>query len=62
MRQLFGRTVIYTDEKEITRENLISVLTKAISVHKCNSSDIQYLYDYYTGCQEIQNKKNARDS
>ena len=48
-RQLFGRTVIYTDEKEITKDNLISVLTKAITVHEKNSSEIQYLYDYYKG-------------
>ena len=49
MRQLFGRTVIYTDEKEITKDNLISVLTKAITVHDCNSKDIDYLYNYYKG-------------
>lgn len=63
MRQLFGRTVIYTDEKEITKDNLISVLTKAISVHECNRSDIQYLYDYYKGKTPILGKtKEIREN
>ena len=63
MRQLFGRTVIYTDEEKITSENLISVLTKAISVHKSNSSDIQYLYDYYKGKTPILSKtKEIREN
>lgn len=54
--QLYGRTVIYTDEKEITKDNLIEVLTKAVSVHDKNRSEIQYLYDYYRGNTPIQNK------
>ena len=63
MRQLFGRTVIYTDEEKITSDNLISVLTKAISVHKSNSSDIQYLYDYYKGKTPILSKtKEIREN
>ena len=63
MRQLFGRTVIYTDEREINAENLISVLTKAISVHESNRSDIQYLYDYYRGKTPILGKtKEVREN
>ena len=63
MRQLFGRTVIYTDEPKITKENLISVLTKAISVHETNSSEIQYLYDYYRGKTPILGKtKEVREN
>ena len=63
MRQLFGRTVIYTDEATINEENLISVLTKAISVHECNRSDIQYLYDYYKGKTPILGKtKEVREN
>lgn len=63
MRQLFGRTVIYTDEPKITKENLISVLTKAISVHECNRNDIQYLYDYYRGKTPILGKtKEIREN
>ncbi len=63
MRQLFGRTVIYTDEEKITSDNLISVLTKAISVHESNSNDIQYLYDYYKGKTPILGKtKEVREN
>lgn len=63
MRQLFGRTVIYTDEEKITAENLISVLTKAVTVHDCNRSDIQYLYDYYKGKTDILEKtKEVREN
>ena len=63
MRQLFGRTVIYTDEEKITKDNLISVLTKAISVHESNRSDIQYLYDYYKGKTPILGKtKEIREN
>lgn len=63
MRQLFGRTVIYTDEKEITKDNLISVLTKAITVHDCNSKDIDYLYNYYKGKTPILGKtKEIREN
>lgn len=63
MRQLFGRTVIYTDEEKITSDNLISVLTKAITVHGNNSSDIQYLYDYYKGKTPILGKtKEIREN
>jgi SPP1 family phage portal protein len=63
MRQLFGRTVIYTDEKEINRDNLISVLTKANTVHQTNSNDIQYLYDYYKGKTPILGKtKEVREN
>jgi len=62
-RQLFGRTVIYTDEKEITKDNLISVLTKAVTVHDKNSDEIQYLYDYYRGKTPILNKtKEVREN
>ena len=63
MRQLFGRTVIYTDEERITKDNLISVLTKAVSVHECNRADIQYLYDYYKGKTPILSKtKEVREN
>jgi SPP1 family phage portal protein len=52
-RTLFGRRVIYTDETEITRENIASVINEAIPVHLLNSDEIQYLYDYYKGRQPI---------
>lgn len=52
-RPMFGRRVIYTDESEITRKNIVDVLNKAMEVHNSNRSEIQYLYDYYRGKQPI---------
>lgn len=52
-RLLFGREVIISDAKEITRENLLHELSQALAVHSSNADDIQYLYDYYRGNQPI---------
>lgn len=52
-RRFFGRKVIYSSESEITRENVVEVLKKAMSVHLINSSEIDYLYRYYRGNQPI---------
>ena len=52
-RTLFGREVIFCDELEITRNNLLDVLTQALTVHQKNSNDIDYLYKYYRGKQPI---------
>lgn len=50
---LTGRRIIYTDEKEITEDNVVSVLRKATGVHSANSTEIEYLYNYYKGDQPI---------
>lgn len=54
---LIGRRVIMTDEKEITAENVVSVLQKAMIIHGANRSEIQYLWDYYRGKQPILNRE-----
>lgn len=40
-------------EKEITRENLIPILQKALSIHYANQQDCRYLIDYCKGKQNI---------
>ena len=50
---LHGRRVIYTDVPEITPENVVDVVGKALSVHRLNRNEIQYLWDYYRGKQDI---------
>lgn len=40
-------------EKEITRENLIPILQKALSIHYANQHDCRYLIDYCKGMQNI---------
>lgn len=62
-RQMFGRTQIYTDVAEITVENVVSVLDKALLVHAQNQSEIQYLWDYYRGKTPILGKqKEVREN
>lgn len=50
---MFGREVIYSSEEEITKENVVKILKDAYSTHQKNSSDIDYLYNYYKGKQPI---------
>lgn len=56
---LFGRTVIYSPEEEITRDNLLDVLDMATGIHEDNQADIQYLYDYYRGKQPVLERKKT---
>lgn len=58
-RALYGRKVIYTDLPQITNDNLIEELEKSYSTHLINRSDIQYLWDYYTGKQDILLRKKT---
>lgn len=52
-----GRTVISTNAKSITRENLLTVLTQAKMSHSKNKAEIEYLFDYYKGKQPILTRK-----
>lgn len=54
--QMFGRAVIYTDVSSVTAENVREVLSKALTVHAKNKSEIEYLYDYYKGKTPILGK------
>ena len=53
---LLGRREILTDAETVTQENLLDELDKALFVHRQNRSDIQYLWDYYRGRQDILDK------
>lgn len=58
MEKVFtGRTVITTNTKSITRENLLTVLTQAKMAHSKNKSEIEYLFNYYKGKQPILDRK-----
>ena len=60
---MFGRTQIYTDVEKITAENVVDVLTKALTVHNQNSNEIIYLWDYYRGKTPILGKtKEVRET
>lgn len=53
----FGRKKIFTDVTEITRDNVLEVLRKALITHWSNKADIEYLYAYYKGRQPVLNRK-----
>lgn len=57
---LRGRRRIYTTEKEITRDNLLKVLSNAFGVHLLNQTEIQFLFDYELGDQPLQREKIVR--
>ena len=58
-RTMYGRRVITTDVDEITSENVVDVLRKAMSVHELNRSEIEYLWKYYKGDQPILTRTKA---
>lgn len=49
----YGRRQILTDVKEITDGNILEVLIRAAGVHEQNRQDIEFLYGYYCGKQNI---------
>ena len=55
-RQMHGRRVIKSSVREITRDNIVDVLLKALHVHDLNRSEIDYLWNYYRGKQPILNR------
>ena len=54
--ELHGRRQIFTSESEITRDNVIDVLTSALAVHLKNRAEIIYLENYVRGKQPILNR------
>lgn len=50
-RALFGRRVIRTSAKAITRENVSQEVEQAFVTHLVNRGEIEYLWEYYKGNQ-----------
>lgn len=48
---LHGRKKILVDDTEITSENVIPVLVRALGTHEHNRFEIEYLYNYRRGIQ-----------
>lgn len=62
MSNLFGRVKIESDVEYIDSSNVVEVLKKANQVHAKNVSDMDYLWNYYTGRQDILDRtKEIRD-
>lgn len=49
----YGRRRILLDYEEVTPENVIEVLQKALNVHGSNRHDCEYLINYFLGEQDI---------
>ena len=54
--QLHGRRQIFSSEDEITDDNVIDVLNKAIPIHELNRKEIVFLERYVRGWQPILNR------
>lgn len=52
----FGRKQIFTDEMQITKDNVIKVLQDALIVHEQNRTAIKFLLDYERGIQPIDDR------
>lgn len=53
----FGRKKIRIDEENITSKNVVDILHQVLPIHWINSNQIDYLYCYYKGEQEILKKE-----
>lgn len=53
----FGRKIIYTNARQITRKNIVKELNKALTIHRQNATEIDYLDKYYRGDQPILYRK-----
>ena len=53
---MYGRRVITTDAMEINSDNIIAELNLAFNTHELNRREIEYLWDYFKGKQEILNR------
>lgn len=60
--RLFGRSVVYTPEDEITDENVIRVVNSALYVHAKNMREEEYLYWYRRGIQPILHRTKTRNT
>ena len=48
----YGRSVLYTDVKEVNRDNIADVLRGVMAEHDKNVHNIKLLLDYEAGCQQ----------
>ena len=53
MENLFGRSVVYSSETEISLKNIHKIVNGAMLRHEENSRQIEYLEKYFTGKQPI---------
>ena len=49
----YGRKVIFSNVREVNRENVRNVMGNALPIHNQNRREIDYLYHYVAGDQPI---------
>lgn len=54
--RLFGRTVIFWDDVEITKGNVRDIVSRVMPIHIKNAAEIKKLYSIYKGRQSILKK------
>lgn len=54
-----GRIPIFTDEERVTKDNVIDVLSAAMTVHMVNHNRITYLWNYYRGRQPVLDREKS---
>lgn len=55
----YGRRKTFTDEVEITAENVVKEVNAAFLVHTENRNEINKLYHYYRNKTAIEQKREA---
>lgn len=50
-KRMFGRRMIYTNEKQINRNNIAKVIQQTKTTWELNRGECEYLYNYYKGNQ-----------
>lgn len=55
-----GRYELFTDQPEITEDNIIPILREVFPMHQANASRINYLLEYEAGNQPLMRKKTYR--
>lgn len=55
-RIMHGRRVIYSSVPDVTADNVLDVIQKAMEKHNINSSECDYLWKYRNGVQPILNR------
>lgn len=58
--QLHGRQQIFTDVRNITKDNLLTVLNEAFVIHERNVVEMDYLMRYERGEQPLMREKEIR--
>lgn len=52
-----GRRKIFIDVEEITRDNIVKVVSDVLAIHSKNAEEIKYLIDYERGITPIQQRE-----